>query len=318
VRFFLFITLLAGFAVNGFSANLSEDFTSNPLNSGWRTFGDASLFQWNENTKVLDVKWDSEKVNSCFFKSLPNVLHKDDDFSISFEIRPKSVAVQFNRSRSYAFEIFAVGLISTNTSFLPNFDRSTGTDSPNLAEFDYFPDTGFRETVSPVLVSSNSAFGASFLFPAPLDNGIWYQVTMVYTATNQLMKTTAVNETSLQTYQTSLQLPEGFTDYSLNALSITSYQDNDSTGSMLAEGSVRNLSVTFPNPPLILKITNGLSQTSLTFSSRTNRYYSIEGSGTLKNWNALSSPVLGNEAKTEIQLPATPTVQFFRVLEQKQ
>lgn len=318
MRLSLIFLILLGLAAKTLAASISEDFNSNPLENGWSTFGDASLFQWNPETKSMDVRWDSEKTNSCFFKMLPTVIHKDDDFSINFELTPKSVVVQFNQSRSYAFEVFAVGLISTNTSFQPLFDRTTGTDSPNLAEFDYFPDTGFRATLSPVLVSSNSYFGTSFLFPAPLDNSVSYQISMVYTASNQVMKTTVLNKITLQVYQTSFPLPTSYTDFALNALSITSYRDNDNTGSMLAQGAVRNIRVDFPEPPKIIGITNSSTQTSVTFSSRTNRFYTVEATSNLKNWVATITPVQGLEGQTEIVLPTSAPLQLFRVLEQKQ
>ena len=72
--------------------------------------------------------------------------------------------------------------------------RGTGTDSPNLVEWDYFPDTGFGATVSPALASSKSEFSAGFTFPAELTKGKVYTVRMGYDGSTGVLKTEMLEE----------------------------------------------------------------------------------------------------------------------------
>ena len=61
-------------------------------------------------------------------------------------------------------------------------------DSPNLVEWDYFPDTGFGATVSPALASDKSEFSAGFTFPAELLIGKTYSVKLSFNSEERLLK----------------------------------------------------------------------------------------------------------------------------------
>src|SRR4051812_46074569 len=69
------------------AATIVENFNSNPLNDGWKIFGDASLFQWDTTNQDLRVTWDSSQTNSYFYHPLGTILGTNDDFSVDFDLR---------------------------------------------------------------------------------------------------------------------------------------------------------------------------------------------------------------------------------------
>jgi len=64
----------------------AENFATDPAADGWRIFGDAKLFNWNNTNHVLDVTWDSGDTNSYFYHPLGTVVNRDDDFSVAFDL----------------------------------------------------------------------------------------------------------------------------------------------------------------------------------------------------------------------------------------
>src|SRR5258708_31212578 len=69
------------------SATITENFTNNPSQNGWKIFGVTNLFQWDSTNHALDVTWDSSQSNSFFYIPLGTVLTKNDDFSFSFDMK---------------------------------------------------------------------------------------------------------------------------------------------------------------------------------------------------------------------------------------
>jgi hypothetical protein len=114
--------------------HIAENFSANPLQNGWQIFGNTNLFQWDSTNHNLAVTWDSSQTNSYFYHPLGTVVTRNDDFSVAFDLRIDDAAIG-----GYGFEL-AIGLFNLADATCPNFFRGTGYDSPNLVEFDYFPD----------------------------------------------------------------------------------------------------------------------------------------------------------------------------------
>jgi hypothetical protein len=278
--------LFALVAVHCDAGTITESFFTDPLQNGWQTFGDANLFHWNSTNQNLDVTWNSTNQNSYFYKPLGTILTRDDDFSLSFDLQLND-AVAFN----YGQEL-AVGLFNLTDATNVNFSRAGG-NSPNLFELDYFPDTGFGDSIDATLIDTNVGF-TDFYFA--YDNksllpGITYQITLVHAAgttnlTGQVL-TNGVLYTSLPfTYAGPI------TDFRIDTLSISSYQDDGFGDSILAHGVVDNFVITLPPPPvqnLIGFFTNSTWQVE--FTSRTNWYYNLERSTNLLSWSSVSDPV---------------------------
>src|SRR5262245_12144464 len=117
-----------------------EDFSIPPGNDGWRVVGEPRLFQWNLAEQHLDVTWDSSQTNSYFYRPLGTELSKRDDFGFAFDLRLRDIAIGTTPGKPFTFQ-FAIGLIRLLDASQGGFLRGTGTDSPNLVEFDYFPDS---------------------------------------------------------------------------------------------------------------------------------------------------------------------------------
>src|SRR5262249_53776107 len=119
-----------------------EDFAANPATESWQAFGDRSLFHWNSTNHNLEITWDSSHPNSYFARPLNTVLSRSDDFSLEFDLRLADITVGTTPGKPFTFQL-AIGFIDLVKATGTNFLRGTGTDSTDLAEFDYFPDSGF-------------------------------------------------------------------------------------------------------------------------------------------------------------------------------
>ena len=219
-----------------------ENFSANPLANGWAAHGDESLFEWDAEGEALAVTWDSEKPNSNFHRPLGLTLTEADTFAFAFDIALDEVKAGHLDGQPYTFEI-AVGLMSIESAKADGFSRGTGTDSPNLVEWDYFPDTGFGATISPAIASGKSQFAAGFTFPAELVVGKKYSVRMEYDPAERTLKTFMLeNDKAWKTIKT-VALADDFVGFAVDAFSISSYTAKGSKSSLLANGSVDNLAI---------------------------------------------------------------------------
>ena len=219
-----------------------ENFSANPLANGWAAHGDESLFEWDAEGGALAVTWDSEKPNSNFHRPLGLTLTEADTFAFAFDIALDEVKAGHLDGQPYTFEV-AVGLMSIESGKADGFSRGTGTDSPNLVEWDYFPDTGFGATISPAIASGKSQFAAGFTFPAELVVGKKYSVRMEYDPAERTLKTFMLeNDKAWKTIKT-VALADDFVGFAVDAFSISSYTAKGSKSSLLANGSVDNLAI---------------------------------------------------------------------------
>jgi len=130
------------------AAIITEDFTNDPLAHGWRILGDTNLFIWNATSHNLNVTWDSSRPNSYFYLPLRTILNRDDDFSLALDLQLTDFAVGVNSNKPSTFEL-AFGFLNSTQATTTNFFRGNGFDSPNLVEFDFFPEGQFAPTVWP-------------------------------------------------------------------------------------------------------------------------------------------------------------------------
>ena len=219
-----------------------ENFSANPLVNGWAAHGDESLFEWDAEGEALAVTWDSEKPNSNFHRPLGLTLTEADTFAFAFDIALDEVKAGHLDGQPYTFEL-ALGLINSKSAKADGFSRGTGSDSPNLVEWDYFPDTGFGATISPTIVSAKSQFAAGFTFPAALSAGKQYSVRMEYDPDERALKTFMLENGKVWKTIKTVALADDFVGFVVDAFSISSYTAKGSESSLLANGSVDNLAI---------------------------------------------------------------------------
>ena len=219
-----------------------ENFSANPLANGWAAHGDESLFEWDAEGEALAVTWDSEKPNSNFHRPLGLTLTEADTFAFAFDIALDEVKAGHLDGQPYTFEV-ALGLINSKSAKADGFSRGTGSDSPNLVEWDYFPDTGFGATISPTIVSAKSQFAAGFTFPAALSAGKQYSVRMEYDPDERALKTFMLENGKVWKTIKTVALADDFVGFVVDAFSISSYTAKGSESSLLANGSVDNLAI---------------------------------------------------------------------------
>jgi hypothetical protein len=268
-----------------------EDFSANPLGNGWAVHGDESLFKWDADAGTLAVTWDSEKPNSYFHRSLGLTLTEADAFAFAFDIVLDEVKAGHLDGQPYTFEV-AVGLMSIESGKADGFSRGTGTDSPNLVEWDYFPDTGFGATISPAIASGMSQFAVGFTFPAELVVGKKYSVRMEYDPAERTLKTFMLeNDKAWKTIKT-VVLADDFVGFSVDAFSISSYTAKGSESSLLANGSVDNLAIGVGrSKPRIVNTRLADGQwTARSFGYGTADYL-LERSADLREWQSVENGV---------------------------
>ena len=314
------VLILAGLlsVSSGEAATLTENFSTNPLQNGWQVFGDTNLFQWDSTNQVLDVTWDSSQPNSYFYLPLGATRTRNDDFTLAFDLQ-----INEAEASGYGFEL-ALGFLNLAEATNSDFQRSTGENSPDLVEFDYFPDVGYGPTVWPALVDKYSEFNyngpSDYAIYAPLP-GDWYHIVMAYTASNYTLVTTMTNfeGTSGIAIIDPLNFANPsypFTDFRVDTLSINSYQDDGFGDSIYAQGVINNFVVTLPPHPPVQNLTGnfngGIWQAQ--FCSQTNWVYTLQRTSDFQCWTNISPTVAGNGTKLLLQDTNPPADKaFYRV-----
>ena len=296
------------------AVTIPETFNANPLNSGWRTHGDASFFTWNASNQNLEVTWDSRQTNTYFYRPLGTVLSRYDDFALSFDLLLLDAQIGVNPGKQFTFQI-ALGLINCNSATNDNFLRGTGTDSPNLVTFDYFPDSGFGASVAPGVVSRSNEFAFGFLVYEITNEPV--HVDMRYSAAAQTL-TTVVTTNGVASSPVENVLGSTFTDFRLDTLSINSYSDAgqhpDFAGSILARGIIDNLVLTLPDPPVQMftgTFSNGVW--TATFQSQTNWLYALDRTANFQSWAKVATAAGTGQSLTLQDNSPSPANAFYRI-----
>jgi len=277
------------------AAVLQEDFSNDPLVHGWAIFGDTNLFHWNPTNQNLEVTWDSSKANSYFYHPFGTIGTATDSFSLSFDLVLRDVT---NRN---AFEL-SIGFFNLADATQTNFFRGTGRDSPNLVEFAYFPPFDvFLPTISQVIVSTNEMWLYNHDNLLELTAGDLFHVDMVYEGASRRLTTTTLRNGSAYGSPQIITVPANF-DFRIGCISVSSYSDANADGSILAHGTVDNISVT-PPPSPVQSLTGGFSNQvwRVQFLSRSNWLYTLERSADFQTWLSASPTQTGNGTNLIVQ-----------------
>jgi hypothetical protein len=305
--------LLAAAGLSGLSVAqatvIAEDFSTNPLSDGWQIFGDTNLFRWNSTDHNLAVTWDSTQPNSYFYHPLGTILTTNDDFSLAFDI-------QVGDANATGFFELAVGFLNFGDATNANFARGTGSGSPNLAEFDYFPDTGFGPTLSSTMTDTNSTFNFLEDFVG-LDSGVTYHVVLTHPAGAALVSGQVFTNGQLCTALPVSYLSANFTDFRLDTVAISSYTATNDPweDSLLAHGSVANFVVTV-SPPPIQNLTGSFNNVNwqVQFISQSNWLYTLERTTNFQSWADVVPLTAGNATNLFLQDAHSPAGKaFYRV-----
>jgi hypothetical protein len=308
------------------AVSIVEDFSRDPALDGWLVFGDTNLFTWDSTNHDLMVTWDSSQPNSYFYHPLGTILGTNDDFSMSFDLVLHDYAIGVNPEATNTFEL-AAGLQNFAEASSPDFLRGGWPTQPDLAEFDFFQwdDSGFdTNTVWPTFVDSGNDFyylDTNSYGVVELPTNIVMRVIMNYTAADQtcVLSITTNGAVVVAPVVAVLNAPGViFDDYHLDTFAVESYNDADSGGSLLAHGTIGNIVVTVPPPPVAFlqgALSNGIWQVQ--FAGTTNWNYVLQSSSDLQTWLP-AGPLVGGTNGTMIlqdenNLPPLPRHLFYRV-----
>ena len=295
------------------ATTITEKFTNNPAQDGWQTFGDTNLFQWDSTNQNLNVIWNSSQSNSYFYHSLGTILATDDDFSVEFDLQLSDA------SATGSFEL-AVGLLNFSDATSTNFSRPIGS-TPNLFEFDYFPDGGYGPSIDASMtdMTVTAANESDFYFAydnLPLAIGVTYHIVLTHIAGEPTIS--GVVLTNGQIYTSLPNVYAGpITDFRLDTVAVSSYSAAGDTygDSLLAHGTVDNLVVTLPPPPiqnLAGAFSHGVWQVQ--FSSQNDWLYTLERTSDFQSWTNISPATPGNATNLFLQDTNPPADKaFYRV-----
>jgi len=300
------------------ATTFAEVFAADPIAQGWIATGNTNLFHWNAANHNLEVTWDSSQTNSYFCRPFGTSLTKANDFMLGFDLRLADVGPGTDTNKPFTFQI-AIGLLNLAQATSSGFIRGSGFEAPNLVEFNYFWDSGFGATVSPVLISSNNEYSdGGFTFPLELTTNALYHVTMLYTADNHTLRTAITsNGVAFGSIKDST-LGASFSDLTVDYFGVSSYSDVGQfpgfEGSVLAHGVVDNFIFASPPPVTTLKALNGSGVANVQFRATTNWLYTLERTTSFQTWSTVSAIVPGVSGTMQLQDTNPPTANaFYRV-----
>jgi hypothetical protein len=290
------------------ATTITENFSTDPLQNGWKIFGDTNSFIWNSASNNLAVTWDSRRTNSYFYHPLGTILTRDDDFSIEFDLNLSDIASGIEPFKTGPLQI-ALGFVKFSVVSDSSFGRGIYGYAPNFAEFDYYPDGYY--TFGDFVYPSDAAAVPSFIsgvnsydycpgYIAPFDvilpTNQSVRVTMTYTASNQTATLTLTNSGIALASLPPLVLNQanGFAtndNFFADTFSISSYSSfGDDYDSVLAHGTVGNLVVTVPPPPVQnLAVNFSGGQWQVQFTGQDKWHYVLQHSTNLTAWAEINS-----------------------------
>ncbi len=298
---------LAGFALPAANpaaaAVIEQDFSTGP--AGWKYHGDTNLFVWDSANRNLRVTWDSSKPNSYFYHPLGTLLTKDDPFSLEFELELAEI-------QAGSLQL-AIGFLNLADATAPGFFRGSGSDSPNLAELDYF-----HEWASLSSTTSDTGGRMQFKYPEPatLALGARYRVVLTHEAGSGFLEGQVFQAGTVVASFTNQYANAAFSDFRLDAVAVMSYSDENSWGSSLfARGAVDSLKAVVPDPPVGAPqglMADGAWQ--VRFPSQTNWIYHLERTVDWSSWSEPVDPQPGNGRWLTLQDRQPPANRaFYRV-----
>jgi hypothetical protein len=290
-----------------------EDFAADPAARGWKTAGEAGLFQWNAASQNLEVTWDSARSNSFFCRPLGAQLNRGCDFTFAFDLRLSDVTP----GEPWTFFELAVGLVNLAQATGADFLRGTGTSSPNLVEFDYFPDTGYGATICPTIISSNVQFATGFNI-VELTPDDTFRVTMRYDSDAAVLTTDITKNGQPFTAIQKVTLAPEFTDFVVDHVAVCSYSGAGQDGSILAHGLVDNLFLMVGKTGTLEmglrgRIVDGHWQAE--FDALPGWSYALYRTADLQSWHLAATAASNARQRLVLADPEPPTAQaqFYRL-----
>jgi hypothetical protein len=323
VRSFVSVLLLMVALASAVGATFTETFSDQPTQ--WQVWNPGAV-RWDTNAQNLAVTWDSRETNSFFYYKLPMTLTRHDAFGVEFTLRLDDLMLGIDPTMSDTFPI-CIGFVNLAEAERTNYFRGSGVNSTtgarSIAEFAYFPDSGFGATVSMALVSTNNQFAYSHSFPVELTIEDVFRVKMVFDPAAQVM--------SMQLFRNGepygqppdntiqpLSYSAAFGDFRLDALSMTSYSDAGQSppqfsGSILAHGIVDDVVITWPDPPIAdLSGNFDANKWVVNFVGEAGWNYSLERTSDFLNWQSVASAA-GNGSMQLVDQNIGSERAFYRV-----
>ncbi len=319
-------------ATTAMSATITESFTNNPAADGWQVFGDPGLFHWDSQNNDLAVTWDSTRQNSYFCHFLGTSIDRNDDFTVSFDLYLNDI-VSGNVPGEISPIQIAIGFLNYTNATSDGYSAPNGT-ADNLVELQIYPfgyyvdDSGHTNyippTIAPTFISSVGDYQLFSFAPYEIQfpTNVSVHVSMNYTASNQTLATllTTNGQVFSQLQNIVLNDPNtsGFTsddNYLVDTFSITSYSGADQNySSVLAHGTVANISVTYPFPIQAFTgtISNGIWTSQ--FLSRGNWLYTLQRTSDFASWTNVTGSTAGNGTNlTLLDTNPPPDKAYYRV-----
>ncbi|HZL12580.1 MAG TPA: hypothetical protein VFC85_00415 [Verrucomicrobiae bacterium] len=307
----MFATLaIAGsftFAAATCSANtIIEKFSTDPALDGWQVFGDTNLFQWDSANQNLAVTWDSSQTNSYFYKPLGRTFTKADSFCVAFDLNLADAS-------AVGYFQLAVGLCNFAEATSTNFSRANFV-SPDLFEFDYFPDgpDSYGPSIDATLIDSTNNLYFAFDDTKPMLTNTTYRVVLIHRAGES-----AISGEVFTNGRPFTKFPVadnyGAGDFNLDTFAIMNYTTLDDTYGdlLLAHGTVDNLTFASPLPVGAIQAT---TPGTVQFASDTNWLYTLQRTADFQAWTNVSSATSGNGTNLLLQDPNPPSDKsFYRV-----
>ena len=303
---------------------LVEDFATDPLQHGWQVLGDPNLFAWDEVADDVLVTWDSRQTNSYFCRPLGTVLGEDDNFSMAFDLRLTDFTPGIDPTKTSSPFQIAVGLIRMADATSPGFIRGSGFQSPNIVEFDFFPDPGGDWQWGPSLTigmcdHTGLNWSSGGFAPDGLNTNDVFRISMAYDAASRTLNAGLQRNGAPFLSMPPAVLDTNFTALRVDAVAVCSYSDAGQwpgyEGSILAHGSVDNFLLTLPSPPVGL-ITGSFGNTGrqVQLLSRTNWLYTLERTTDFASWSNASPTLSGTGTSLILQDTNVPADKaFYRV-----
>jgi hypothetical protein len=305
------------------AAVITEPFSNDPTTQGWQIFGDPSLFHWNATDQNLEVTWDSTRTNSLFCRPLNTVLSKVDSFSVAFELRLRDIAIGVNSNKLYTFPI-AIGLCRFHDITNKNFFRGAGVNGTygplNLVELNYFPAfSEFSPTIAQVVISTNRQWYYNHENLREMATGELFEVSMDFS--NRVLTTFVRRNGLIYGEPQVINLPSAGTDFRVDTFAICSYSDAGQSppqysGSVLAHGTVDNITLRVPNrPPFLLSGAWRQNFFQVDFEATSNWLYRLEATADFREWHTVAERMAGSNGRMFLDdTNVGPARKFYRML----
>ncbi len=308
----LFSTALFAVAPRALSVNISETFTTDPVENGWHIFGVTNSFSWDSSAQNLEVTWDSRNSNSFFYVPLGQLVTRHDDFTFAFDLKLRDIASGIEPGKTGPLQL-GFGFLNLTNVTTTNFMRGSYGSAPNVAEFNYYT-SGYYDfggtifpasaATAPSFISANNSFAYAPINVAVYNSEIptnqTAHISFSFVASNQTVTVTVTtNGVSLATLPPlQLKSANGFEesdDFRADIFSVSSYSSaGDDYDSVLAHGTIDNITVSIPSPAQRLSgaFSGGFWQVQ--FENHLNWNYSLQRSTNLVAWTDVSSSANGN------------------------